>query len=126
MVIIIYKELSYKIMGTIFDVYNELGHGYQEKYYQKAIALRLHKNGLKFKEQLKSELFFDNKIIGKYFIDFLIEDKIILEIKVGDYFYKKDFAQVRSYLKSKKLELSIIVLFTKMGIKSKRILNKNA
>lgn len=123
---LIYPELSYKIMGIIYEVFNELGHGYQEKYYQKAIALRFKKNQIDYAEQLKVDLSFDGQVIGEYFLDFLVENKIVLELKIGDYFYKKDFEQVKGYLKAKKLELGIIVLFTKQGVKSKRILHRHS
>jgi GxxExxY protein len=123
---ILFPNLSYKIVGILYEVYNELGYGYQEKYYQKAIALRLEKEDLKFKEQLKINLNFDSRLIGKYFLDFLIENKIVLEIKVGDYFYKKDYEQVRGYLKSHRLQLGIIALFSKEGVKVKRILYRHS
>ena len=123
---LIYPDLSYKIIGVIYEVFNELGYGYQEKIYQKATALRLKKYGLNFTEQVKVDLNFDGQNIGKFFLDFLVEDKIVLELKVGDYFYKKDFEQVRAYLKAKKLELGIIVLFSKTGVKSKRVLCRHS
>ena len=78
---LLYPELSYKIIGILFDVYNKMGYGYQEKYYQKAISAKLRENNLNFKEQYQVEIIFNDNKIGKYFLDFLIEDKIILEIK---------------------------------------------
>ena len=65
----------------MFEVYNQLGSGYHEKYYQKAVALQLKENKVSFKEQVYTPLIFKEEIIGKNFLDFLIEDKIILEIK---------------------------------------------
>jgi len=61
--------------------------------------------------------------IGIYFLDFLIEDKIILEIKKREYFSKKDIDQVYAYLKATKLKLGIIAHFTKSGVKFRRVLN---
>ena len=77
----VYPDLSYKIIGVIFDVFNELGYGYQEKYYQRAIAKSLFQLELSYKEQILYEIRFKDEIIGRCFFDFLIEDKIILEIK---------------------------------------------
>lgn len=119
---LIYPKLSYDIIGAVFEVYNELGYGYQEKIYQKALALNLEKKNITFKEQVKTDLIYENQIIGKYFLDFLIEGKIILELKIGDYFFKKDYEQIRGYLTANKLELGILILFSKNGVKSKRIL----
>lgn len=121
---LIYPKLSYDIIGAVFEVYNELGYGYQEKIYQKALALNLEKKNIAFKEQVKTDLIYENQVIGKYFLDFLIEDKIILELKIGSYFFKKDYEQIRGYLTANKLELGILILFSKNGVKSKRILCK--
>jgi len=121
---LLYPELSYKIIGLLFDVHNKLGSGYQEKYYQKAMKLKLNKENLKFKEQLKVDLNFENTNIGRYFLDFLIENKIILELKVGNNFHRQDYKQIKAYLKSKNLELGILALFSNNSLQYKRILNK--
>lgn len=120
---IIYKDLSYKIIGINYDVYNELGYGYQEKFYQKAIALKLDENKIKYAREIYVPLIFDDKKIGAYFLDFLIDDKIVLEIKKGDRISRKDIEQVYAYLKAKNLMLGIIIRFTSSGIKIKRIVN---
>lgn len=64
---LIYPELSYKIIGILFDVYNELGGGYQEKYYQRALAKKFKKENLRFKEQIIVPLKFEKEKIGQYF-----------------------------------------------------------
>lgn len=120
---LIYKDLSYEIMGCAFTVFKELGFGYREKYYQRALAEELRKAKIKFEKELAVKLFYDGKVIGKYIIDFLIEDKIILEIKIAKEFYTKDIKQILSYLKAKKLRLGILIIVTKDGMKFKRIAN---
>lgn len=122
---VIYPDLSYKIVGANFDVYNSLGYGYQEKYYYRAVALALKKRGLRFIAQLYVPIKIGSDKIGHYYLDFLIEDKIILEIKVGDYFNRTNMAQVLAYLKATNKKLAIIVNFTRTGIKFRRILNIN-
>src|SRR3989344_4718542 len=99
MIKLIEKDLSYKIVGILFDVYNSLGGGYQEKYYERAIAKELTVNKIGFKEQIHVPLSYKGDSIGRYFLDFLIENKIVLEIKVGSKFYVRDIKQVLSYLK---------------------------
>jgi GxxExxY protein len=123
MVRLIYPELSYKIIGIIFEVYNELGGGYQEKYYQRAVSLGLKRKMIKYKEQVSVALRFAGERIGRYFIDFIVDDKIVLELKVGNCFYPRDVKQVLAYLKAYKLKLGILVLFTRSGIRYKRIIN---
>jgi len=120
---VIYKKLSYEIVGILFDVYNNLGYGYQEKYYQKAIELALDRSCLKYKSQCPYKIRYKGEVIGRYFVDFTIEDKIVLEIKKGNYYAKSNFEQVLAYLKVTGFKLAILANFTSDGIKYKRILN---
>ena len=120
---LVYPDLSYKVVGILFDVYNELGFGFSESHYQKAISLALKEKNIKFKEQVYIPIYFKEQMIGKYFLDFLIEDKIILEIKKESKFSKKNIDQVNSYLKSFHKKLAILANFDKDGIKFKRIVN---
>lgn len=120
---LIYKDLTYKIIGVLFEVYNKLGYGYQEKYYQKAIAALLKKRNVKFREQIYVPLMFNSKRIGKYFLDFLIEDKIVLEIKKSGNFQRNNIEQIYAYLKASGLKLGILANFTKTEVKIKRIAN---
>jgi len=122
---ILYKDLSYKIMGIIYDIYNELGYGYQEKIYQKAIESALVKSEIKFKSQCPYKVMYKNEVVGRYFIDLIIEDKIVLEIKRGDNYSRNNFKQIIGYLKATDLKLGILINFTSRGIKYKRVLNIN-
>ena len=121
---IIYPELSYQIVGILFEVYNELGSGLREKTYQQAIKYLLINNKIKYSELLPVNLIFKDKIIGKYFIDFLIDDKIVLEIKANQRFTKIDVSQVYDYLKIAKKKLGILATFSIYGVKFKRIIYK--
>jgi len=120
---LIYPELSYIIIGILFEVFNNLGPSHKEKYYQKAVTVALKSAGAHFKQQVYSPLVFKNKKVGDYFLDFLIENKIILEIKSGEKFLKQNISQVYSYLKTSNLKLGILANFTKEGLKFRRILN---
>lgn len=120
---LIYKEDCYKIVGILFEIYNNIGYGYREKYYHHAIANELDKNNISYKRELYIPLIYKNKKIGKYYIDFLINDKIALEIKVADRFYNLHANQLLSYLRAKKIRLGILILVTPKGIKYKRYIN---
>jgi GxxExxY protein len=120
---LVYPELSYQIIGILFEVFRQLGSGYQEKYYQRAIALELRRCKLKYKEQVLMPLNYKNEKIGKYFLDFLIEDKIILEVKKDKNFSRKNIEQVIGYLRAFNLKLGILANFTSQGLKFKRIVN---
>jgi GxxExxY protein len=120
---LVYPELSYKVYGVLFDVFRKVGPGFLEKHYQKAIGIALREVGLKVEEQLMVPLLFEDKVIGKYFLDFLIENTVVLEIKKGDYYNKQNIDQVVAYLKAKKIKLGLIANFTSHGVKIKRIIN---
>lgn len=120
---LVYPDLSYKIIGVVFDIFNELGYGYQEKYYQKAIAKSFNRLNITYKEQVPYAIKFKGEIIGRYFLDFLIDNKIILEIKKETNFRRHNIQQVVGYLRKTNLKLGILVNFTKDGVKFKRILN---
>ena len=121
---LLYPELSYRIMGVLFAVFNELGPGHKEKYYEHAVAEGFTNRGILFERQLYAPLFFEGKVVGKYFFDFLIDGKVILELKKGNmYSSHKHINQVLSYLKAHTLALGIIAQFADDGVKYKRIVN---
>lgn len=117
---LIFKALSYKVLGILFATFNDVGFGHKEHFYQKAVAVNLKDVGLKFQEQMPAKMSYKGKHIGIYYFDFLIDDKIVLEIKVRNYFSKKDIEQPYSYLKVKNLKLGIIAHFTRSGVKFSR------
>lgn len=110
-------------MGVLFKVHSELGSRYQEKYYQRAVALGFDDEGLQYQREIKVDLRFKEKIIGKYILDFLVENKIIVELKTVDRFSQTDFKQVLAYLKAKNLKLGILANFRTKNLSYKRILN---
>ncbi len=120
---LLYPELSYQINGILFSVHNRLlEEGYREKHVQLAVAVTLKENNIKFSEQILVPLLFEGKRVGSYFIDFAIEDKIVLELKVADKVYKKDFDQVKKYLIQSGLKLGLLARFGKNGVKIYRVL----
>lgn len=120
---LVYPDLCYKIVGILYDVFNNVGPGHKEVVYQKALSTAFKQNGVKFQEQLYCPIKYRNTKVGKYYLDFLIEGKIILEIKKDTIFRHQSIRQVYSYLKIKKLKLGILANFTREGVRFKRIVN---
>lgn len=108
---LLYPELSYKTQGAIYNVANKYGNGLKEKIYQKALAEELKKAGLQFVEQKRINIYSmdSGKILGTYVPDFIIDDKIILEIKASNFTTKQDINQQRSYLKASIYEVAYLV-----------------
>ena len=120
---LLYPDLCYQIVGILFEVWKNLGSGHKEKFYGKAAAREFKIKGLKFQEQLPAKINYKKENLGIYYFDFLIEDKIVLETKVKNFFSKKDIDQLYSYLKVKGLQLGIVAHFTNTGVKFKRVVN---
>ena len=120
---LIYADECYKIIGIIFGVFNEIGFGYKENYYQKAIAKAFEKNNIEFREQLRAKVKFKNEDLGILILDFLVLGKIVIELKQKRYFSQRDINQVYSYLRETKLKLGLLVYFTNNGVRFKRIVN---
>ena len=122
---LLYPDLSFRIVKVLFEVYKELGPGHQEKYYQRATALGLTNEKLKHKEQLYVPLVFRGVKIGKNFLDFLVEDVIVLELKKGEFVQSIIYQQVEEYLRSINKPLAIVANFTSKGVRYKRVINKD-
>ena len=120
---LIYPELSYKLVGLAFSVFNELGHGHLEKVYQKAYARELKDANIEFKEQVSYKVIYKEEVIGNNYLDFLIEDKVIIELKRSDFYSKKYIDQVSNYITVSKLSLALLINFTSSGVRVKRIVN---
>lgn len=121
---LIYPELSYKLVGLAYNVFNELGHGHLEKIYQKAYAKELKEAGIVFKEQAPYQVIYKEEVIGNNYLDFLIEEKVIIELKRSDFYSKKYIDQVSNYIKVSNLKLAILINFTSNGVRIKRIVNE--
>lgn len=120
---LVYPELSFQIIGVLFDVYNELGNGFDEKIYQRATAEGLRQQRLNFQEQVYVPLIYKGKNVGRNYFDFLIDNVIVLEIKKGDRFSKTHIDQVLQYLKTKNLKLGILAYFAPRKLHYKRIVS---
>lgn len=122
---LIYPELSYRLVGLAFEVFNELGAGHLEKVYQKAYAKELTTANIGFREQVSFKVLYKGQTIGNNFLDFLIEDKIIIELKRSDFYSRKHIEQVSNYITVSKLKLALLINFTSRGVRIKRVVNEN-
>lgn len=120
---LLYPELSYQIVGVLFETHRELGNRHPEKYYQRAVAVGLAKRSIPFIREAPVELKLGGVLIGKYAIDFMIADKILLELKTVQRFTNSDFRQVDGYLRAMNKELAILANFRTKDLTYKRILN---
>ncbi|TSC56860.1 MAG: hypothetical protein Greene071421_369 [Parcubacteria group bacterium Greene0714_21] len=120
---VIYPELSYQIIGILFTVHNELGRFCNEKQYGDSIEKHLKTSAVKYDREQILPPSFAGEAIGRNRVDFLIDDKIVLEIKTEQILTKEDYYQVQRYLTALKKKLGILVNFRQKFIAPKRILN---
>ena len=78
-----YNRLTERTIGAFYKVYNKLGYGFLEKIYEKSLFIELRKFGLSVQSQAAIQVFYDNDLVGEYFADLLIENKLIVEIKAA-------------------------------------------
>jgi len=120
---LIYGDLSYKLMGILFKVHRKLGNSYQEKYYQRAIALALDKANIPYEREVMINLSYNDQKIGKYYLDFVIDNKIALEIKTVPVIKDEYYKQLLAYLDAANLKLGIVANFRTKRLTYKRLIN---
>lgn len=117
---LIYPALSYKITGLLFKAHNMLGRYCKEKQYQDIIAELLKKEGINFEREKRIPV--SEEVKGNQ-VDFIIEDKIILECKAKPFIRKEDYYQTLRYLKASRKKLGLLVNFRNKFLRPKRIAN---
>jgi GxxExxY protein len=119
---IVYPDLSYKIMGAIFEVHKKLGPGFLESIYEKALIEELSSRGIKVETQKTIDLTYRDKKIGVHRLDLIVEDKVVVELKTVERFSIHHKAQLTSYLKASGYKLGIPVNFSKSKVEYRRVL----
>jgi GxxExxY protein len=108
-----YREITDKILNCFYDVYNELGYGFLEKVYENALFFELKQNGLKCIKQRPIKVYYKGKIVGEYFADIVVEDKVILELKATESILKEHEHQLVNYLRSTDKNIGLLLNFGK-------------
>ena len=115
-----YKELTEKIIKIFYRVYNNLGYGFLEKVYENAMMIELEREDIPAVPQFAIKVFYEDKIVGDYFADILVDDKVIVEIKAARNLALENEAQLLNYLKARDKEVGLLLKFgPKPGIKRK-------
>ncbi len=108
---LIHSELTDKIIGCIYDVYNALGHGFLEKVYENALVIKLRQIGLTVAQQAPVKVYFEGQLVGDYVADILVENNVILEIKAVSELTKAHEVQLVNYLKATGIKVGLLVDF---------------
>ena len=111
MVELLYKDLTYKIIGAAMEVHRILGPGFLEAVYQTALARELELRGIPFREQARLQVGYKEIIAGQYRADFIVADKVILEIKAVSALTELHEAQLINYLKATGHKVGLLINF---------------
>lgn len=122
-----YQDITQKIIGASFEVHNFLGNGFQEVIYQRALAYELTQAGLSFEREIEQHIYYKNlpNPIGTRRADFVVEHKVLVELKATIQLEYVHFAQALNYLKVYKLEVGLLINFGSKSLTFKRLIRSN-
>ena len=106
-----YKELTEKIIKIFYRVYNKLGYGFLEKVYENAMMVEFKREDIPVLPQSALRVFYENEVVGEYFADMLIDNKVIVEIKATKSLAAENEAQLLNYLKATDTEIGLLLNF---------------
>lgn len=123
---LVYEELTYGIRGCLMEVYNRLGPGFREETYKKALVKELELAGLSSSREHTIEVRYRGGVIDEYRLDFVVEGKVVLELKAVGQMHPRFEAQLLSYLKASGLRIGFLVNFGSSELHIKRLVNPHA
>jgi GxxExxY protein len=117
-----YSELTAKIIGCAMEVHRILGNGFQEVIYQRALAIEMERQGLKFAREFEIQIFYKDIPIGTRRADFFVEEKVKVELKAVIQLEDDHLAQAINYLEAYKMEVGLLINFGSKSLQFKRVM----
>ncbi len=117
----LHKHLTGEILKAFYDVYNELGYGFLERVYQNALFIELKERGFDVEAQKKISVYYKGHLVGDYFADIIVNNKVILELKAAECIVEEFEYQLINYLKSAHCEVGLLLNFGKEPEFSRKI-----
>ncbi len=122
---LLHEDLTYKLIGICFKIHTAIGCGFPERIYHKAIIVELKKEGLNYVTEKLTKVKYEEKEIGIFRLDLVIEEKVIIEIKAVEYMPKVFKEQLLSYLKATEYEVGLLVNFGSAKLEYERMARIN-
>ncbi len=110
---LLYEELTERILAAFYTVYNELGYGFLEKVYENALCAELEAMGIKVESQKPVAVYYKDKVVGEYFADLIVSNKVIIELKAAEAISEGHGKQLINYLKATGIEVGLLLNFGK-------------
>ncbi|MAO65961.1 MAG: GxxExxY protein [Balneola sp.] len=118
-----YKELTHRIIGCAMEVHSALGNGFQELIYQRSLGLEFDLQKIKYAREVDVDVFYKGVAVGSRRVDFLIENKLAVEIKAIKELEDVHLAQAMNYLEAYNLEVGLLINFGGRSLEFKRVHN---
>ncbi|HEY9232572.1 MAG TPA: GxxExxY protein, partial [Blastocatellia bacterium] len=113
---VLYRDLSYKVVGLAMEVHRKLGYGFLEKVYENAMIVLFQREGIPARQQVPVRVYFEGAEVGYYLADIVVEDKLIIELKAAENLVDGHRAQTLNYLKATNMQLAILLNFGKQKL----------
>ena len=115
-----HEEITHKIIGAAYQVFNQLGFGFLESVYQNAMILELAKHNLQVESEKPLKVYYDDEVIGGFNVDLFVENKVIVELKSVQNLVKQHEVQLVNYLNGLNKEVGLLINFGPAGVEVKR------
>ena len=119
-----HKEVTHKIIGAAYKVYNQLGFGFLESIYQKAMTIELDKHSLKVESEVPLNVYYDAQVVGNFNVDLFVENAVLIELKSVRNLAKSHEVQLVNYLNGLRKEIGLLINFGVSGVEVKRKFRK--
>lgn len=120
---VVYRELSYEVVGAAMEVHRVLGPGFLEKVYQSALVYELAQRSIPCESYKSLVVRYKEVVVGEYEADIVVDDKIILELKAVAEIHPRHVVQTRNYLVATGFRLGIVINFGAKSLQYKRVVN---
>ena len=116
------SELTGKIIGCAMEVHRILGNGFQERIYQRALAIEMKLQGLNFSREHEMDIYYKGNLLGTRRVDFFVEDEIMLELKAVKHLDDADLAQAINYLEAYGKTIGLLINFGDISLRFHRVM----
>ena len=118
---LVHKDITEQIIGASFEVFRELGYGFLERVYQRAMKVELDLRGLKAEIETDIQIRYKGQVVGDYRADILLNDCVLVELKVAPSLDSRDEAQLLNELKAMGIKVGLLINFGKQQVEFKRL-----
>jgi len=118
-----FSEITSVIIGCAMKVHSTIGKGFPEYIYQRALEIELKKTNYSFKKEMEWPVYYDGQLIGKRRVDFVVEEKVLIELKAVSVFEPAHMNQIINYLQAFQLPVGLLINFGKDKLEFKRFTN---